>query len=428
MTYVNDIKNSKEFGKFEEKYFEEKNIVDKHLGENHPEEMNLVDKHLLENDIEVKKDLSLYLHIPFCAKKCDYCDFLSSPMDATTMKHYMEALIKEIRSYTEYKAYSIKTIFIGGGTPSLIEGSLMREVLKALKETFYIQKDAEISIEINPGTISKDKLIAYKESGINRLSFGLQSVHNRELKLLGRIHSYEQFKENFLLAKELGFTNINVDLMSGLPFQNLNDWIGSLEEVTSLNPSHISAYSLIVEEDTPFYSRYKEEDLDENLDRDIYDVTKKFLEECGYHQYEISNYAKEGYECKHNIVYWTRKEYLGIGLGSSSFINNMRYSNEKDIKSYIDCINQKKDMKRDIITLTKANQMEEFVFLGLRMKQGIAMEEIKKIFGLSILDVYEEVINRTIKEELLMIKNNNLCLTDKGIDLSNVVMARFLLE
>ncbi len=426
MTYVNEIKD--------DEIKDDKIDNNEFAGNENKLEINKLEMNKFEtidieaNELKDGKDLSLYLHIPFCAKKCDYCDFLSSPMDATTMKQYMEALIKEIKTYTGYKDYSIKTIFIGGGTPSLIEGRIMKEVLIALKETFHIHKDAEISIEINPGTISKDKLIAYKEAGINRLSFGLQSVHNRELKLLGRIHSYEQFKENFLLAKELGFTNINVDLMSGLPFQNLNDWIGSLEEVTSLNPSHISAYSLIVEEDTPFYARYTEEDLDENLDRDIYDVTKKFLEKCGYHQYEISNYAKEGYECKHNIIYWTRKEYLGIGLGSASFINNVRYSNEKDIKSYIDLINQKKDIKRDVITLTEKNQMEEFVFLGLRMKQGIRINEFKKIFGLSILDVYDEVINRTIEEGLLMMKEDKLCLTDKGIDLSNLVMSRFLID
>lgn len=381
-----------------------------------------------ENEVINGKDLSLYIHIPFCAKKCDYCDFLSSPMEKPTMDRYMKDLIKEIKEKKEeYKDYIIRTIFIGGGTPSLIEGNVMKDMVQAIRDTFYITGGAEISIEINPGTVSKDKLIAYKEAGINRLSFGLQSTHNQELKLLGRIHTYEKFKENYLLARELGFRNINVDLMSGLPFQNLEDWMSTLAEVTSLEPDHISAYSLIVEPETPFYSRYKEEDLDENLDRVIYEETMRFLAEKGYRQYEISNYAKEHHECKHNIVYWTRREYLGLGLGSASMINNIRFSNERDIEVYMSDMEEGKDVTRDITKVTIEEQMEEYVFLGLRMTGGISIKRFEQLFGKIMYDIYFEQITECLEEELLEIVNDSLRLTKKGIDLSNTVMAKFLL-
>lgn len=376
----------------------------------------------------INKDLSLYIHIPFCAKKCDYCDFLSSPMEKSTMVRYMNALIKEIKEKKDlYKNYMIRTIFIGGGTPSLIEGTLMKELVQVLRDTFYITDTSEISIEINPGTVSKDKLMAYKEAGINRLSFGLQSAHDKELELLGRIHSYDKFKENYLLARELGFSNINVDLMSGLPFQNLEDWLGTLHEVTSLEPNHISAYSLIVEPETPFYDRYKEEDLDEDLDRVIYEETMNLLEKRGYVQYEISNYAKENYECKHNIVYWTRKEYLGLGLGSASMINNTRFSNERDIEVYIKNMEEGESVNRDITQVSVEEQMEEYVFLGLRMTSGISIKGFEKLFAKTMHEIYFEQITDSVEDGLLEIVGDSLRLTKKGIDLSNTVMAKFLL-
>lgn len=349
------------------------------------------------------------------------------------MEHYVGALIKEIRrnkglSKRLLTTYDVKTIFIGGGTPSLLDGEMMREIFGALYDSFSINEDAEVSIEINPGTIDENKLRTYKEIGINRLSFGLQSAHNEELKVLGRIHSYEEFKKNFLLAKNLEFANINIDLMSGLPGQKMGDWLSTLEEVTSLEPAHISAYSLIVEEDTPFYKRYSSEDLDEELDRDIYKETKDFLERKGYFQYEISNYAKTGYDCKHNSVYWKRGEYLGLGLGSASLINNERFYNEKDINTYIKEVESGQDVTRERTLLSKEEQMEEFMFLGLRMTNGISLKEFENTFHLTIEEVYQEVIHKTIKEKLLIIEDNHLRLTEKGIDLSNMVMSRFLFE
>lgn len=371
------------------------------------------------------KELSLYIHIPFCVKKCDYCDFLSAPANRFVMEHYVGALVKEIRR-NKGLAYYVKTIFIGGGTPSLLDGEMMREIFDALYDSFSIKEDTEISIEINPGTIDGDKLRIYKEIGINRLSFGLQSAHNEELKLLGRIHSYEEFKENFLLAKNLGFTNINVDLMSGLPNQKIENWLFTLKEVTSLKPSHISAYSLIVEEETPFYKRYSSEDLDEELDRVIYKETKCFLESKGYFQYEISNYAKAGYDCKHNSVYWKRGEYLGLGLGSASLIGNERFCNEKDLNTYIKAIEHGYDITRERTLLSIEEQMEEFMFLGLRMTTGISLKEFEVIFDIAMEEIYQDVICKTIEEGLLMIEDNHLRLTEKGIDLSNMVMSRFL--
>lgn len=380
-----------------------------------------------------RKELSLYLHIPFCVKKCDYCDFLSAPANRFVMEHYVGALIKEIKrnrglSHRLLTTYDVKTIFIGGGTPSLLDGEMMREIFDALYDSFSINEDAEISIEINPGTIDENKLRTYKEIGINRLSFGLQSAHNEELKILGRIHSYEEFKKNFLLAKKLGFHNINIDLMSGLPNQKMGDWLSTLEEVTSLGPAHISAYSLIVEEDTPFHKRYSSEDLDEELDRDIYKETKDFLETKGYFQYEISNYAQTGYDCKHNSVYWKRGEYLGLGLGSASLINNERFYNEKDITTYIKEVESGQDITRERTLLSKEEQMEEFMFLGLRMTNGISLKEFENTFHLPIEEVYQDVIHKTIEEKLLIIEDNHLRLTEKGIDLSNMVMSRFLFE
>lgn len=390
---------------------------------NRGEELNI--ENMSPNKMALK-ELSLYVHIPFCAKKCDYCDFLSAPASRPVIERYKEMLVKEILSSKGYEGYKVRTVFIGGGTPSIIDGWMMKEIVEALYEAFYIEEDAEISIEINPGTMNKEKLTAYKEAGINRLSFGLQSAHNEELKLLGRIHSYEDFRENFLLARELGFTNINVDLMSGLPKQSLADWLSTLEEVTGLNPSHISAYSLIVEEDTFFYSRYSEDDLDEELDRVIYEETRKFLEQKGYLQYEISNYAKQGYECKHNIVYWTRKDYLGFGIGSASLIGNIRYYNERDINTYIKNVKEGIDIKKEVTELSLHAQMEEFMFLGLRMNCGVSVREFESLFKTSIYKVYGEVVEKTIEEGLLVLEGDSLRLTDKGIDLSNVVMSKFL--
>ncbi len=407
----------------------------------------------IKDNEKQKKDLGLYIHIPFCQKKCDYCDFLSAPADCDTKEKYVQALITEILSYKELASeYLVRTIFIGGGTPSSIEGKCITDIMDAIREVFiisgessqqnkkqdFINADAnfgsvikdtvEITIEVNPGTLSREKLKLYKEAGINRLSFGLQSADNKELKLLGRIHSFEDFITNYQLAREEGFHNISIDLMSGLPGQTLEDWLSTLNKVVALNPEHISAYSLILEEGTPFYERYREEDQDENLDREIYSQTKTYLSHHGYYRYEISNYAKPGYESRHNSSYWRRTEYLGIGLGASSLLHNVRFHNEEDLTKYMKLSADCHDIRRNVEELLMKEQMEEFMFLGLRMSDGIKKEEFKKLFGRSIDTVYGDVISKSIQEELLYMDESHLYLTEKGIDLSNMVLARFLLE
>lgn len=401
---------------------------------------------------EQKADLGLYIHIPFCQKKCDYCDFLSAPSDEDTKRNYVQALIAEILSYKDMASeYLVKTIFIGGGTPSSIDGKYITDIMDVVKEVFVmngvnsqqnekqesinggtklgsvIEDTAEITIEVNPGTLSREKLKFYKEAGVNRLSFGLQSTDNKELELLGRIHTYEDFITNYQLAREEGFQNINIDLMSGLPGQTLEGWLRSLDKVADLNPEHISAYSLIIEEGTPFYERYRTEEPDENLDREIYSKTKTNLSKYGYYRYEISNYAKPGYESRHNSSYWRRTEYLGIGLGASSLLHSVRFHNVENLTEYMKLSADYHDIRRNVEKLSEKEQMEEFMFLGLRMSAGISKEEFNQQFGRSIDTVYGDVIRKSTKEGLLHMDESNLYLTDKGIDLSNMVFTRFLL-
>lgn len=384
----------------------------------------------MENkSIDSYKDLGLYIHIPFCVKKCDYCDFLSGPASEETKRLYVKALIKEILSNRDLASeYLVKTIFIGGGTPSSVDGRFIGDILEAVREVFPVSEEAEISIEANPGTLNEDKLKEYKKAGINRISFGLQSVDDRELKLLGRIHSYKEFEDNYLLARELGFQNINVDLISALPGQTMEQWLCTLEKVILLKPEHISAYSLILEEGTPFFERYSEEDQDEDLDRRIYGKTREVLEKAGYYRYEISNYARPGYACRHNSSYWTRTNYLGLGLGASSLFHNIRFHNEENMQLYIENSHNRKQIRKDIEYLDKNKQMEEFMFLGLRMTEGIHKNKFKDLFGEDIENIYGDVLKQSFEEGLLMEEHNHIFLTEKGLDLSNVVMARFLLD
>lgn len=379
------------------------------------------------------KELGLYIHIPFCVRKCDYCDFLSAPADEETKYNYVKALIAEIKSYKQISAeYLVKTVFIGGGTPSSLKGEYIAEIMNTVREVFYIpglEKGLpEITMEVNPGTLTPDKLKLCKLAGINRLSFGLQSVDNRELKLLGRIHTYETFLENYRLAREIGFHNINIDLMSALPGQTLTDWLNTLKQVIQLNPEHISAYSLILEEGTPFYSRYQEEDQNEELDRTIYARTKEVLEAAGYFRYEISNYAKSGYESRHNTSYWVRTDYLGMGLGAASLLNNTRYQNTESLSEYLELSKDYHDIRGSREVLSVSGQMEEFMFLGLRMSKGINKIDFQNLFGTSLEAVYGGVINKSLAEGLIDCKGDTIYLTDKGIDLSNRVLSGFLLD
>jgi oxygen-independent coproporphyrinogen-3 oxidase len=379
-----------------------------------------------------KQDLEIYIHIPFCVKKCDYCDFLSFQQYNDS---YVPTLIKEIETVKleekDSKDYLVKTIFIGGGTPSVLNGRDMIKILESVYQRFEINKNAEITIEANPGTLTKEKLEAYQTAGINRISMGLQSSNNRDLKELGRIHTYEEFLTSYELARKLGFSNINVDLMSAIPGQTREGWRQVLDTIIKLSPEHISAYSLIIEEGTRFYDRYHKDTTDlpsEDEERQMYYDTKHLLEESGYSRYEISNYCKEGYECRHNEGYWRRVDYIGFGLGASSFINKTRFSNIRNMKDYLDTVtNNVKHLHQDRVKLSNKEAMEEFMFLGLRMIQGVSVREFENSFQVGMKQIYGKCIDKLVSQKLLKINSDRICLTEKGLDLSNGVMAEFLL-
>lgn len=383
----------------------------------------------------MKKELELYIHIPFCVKKCAYCDFLSGPQNKEVVAQYLDALIEEIRACFKMVAdYEVSTIFLGGGTPSILESTHIQQIFTALRESFKISKNAEITIEANPGTVTNEKLETYKQVGINRISFGLQSANNEELKMLGRIHTYEEFLESYELARKCGFDNINVDLISAIPKQTLASWEETLTRIIALNPEHISAYSLIIEEGTPFAEVYGEgkagekELPSEEEERVIYQRTEELLEQAGYHRYEISNYAKEGMECKHNLGYWERVNYLGVGLGASSLLENVRFHNTEELQFYMEKSSDLKAIQCDEEMLTKAAQMEEFVFLGMRKMKGISVQEFKEAFGKSIYDCYGKNIEHMKQEKLIEEKDGYIRLTKRGIDVSNYVFAEILFE
>ena len=385
----------------------------------------------------MRKELEIYIHIPFCKKKCAYCDFLSGPADDNTIAYYVEKLIGEIGAQGDCNLYNkttVSSVFFGGGTPSILNGRQMQRIMKAIKLHFRVAEDAEISVEANPGTVNREKLAAYKKAGVNRISFGLQSAKNEELKLLGRIHTFEDFLESFWLARECGFENINVDLISAIPGQTLKSWEESLRQVLKLNPEHLSAYSLIIEEGTPFATLYGEgtegeEKLPtEEEERRMYRRTKEILEEAGYHRYEISNYAKPGKECRHNLGYWERKNYLGMGLGSSSLFDNVRWKNTEDLEMYLKNSGEPEMIQKDREFLSVMEQMEEFVFLGLRKTKGICMKEFEATFGKSLEESYGGNVARMQREKLVIIEDGFLRLTEKGIDVSNYVFGEILRE
>lgn len=376
----------------------------------------------------MKKELELYIHIPFCVQKCAYCDFLSAPASHEQKRAYVDALIQEIKNSTGCDMYHVISIFFGGGTPSLLPGDWIGEIMTALRERFDISKDAEITIEANPGTVDKEKLSRYRRAGINRISFGCQSADNTELKKLGRIHTWEEFLESYSLARACGFENINVDLMSGLPEQTVDSWKSTLQKVIDLGPEHISAYSLIVEEGTPFCDMEEALKLpDEESERQMYEWTGRMLQENGYEQYEISNYAKAGKECRHNIGYWIGREYLGLGLGSSSLIDKCRFVNCDNLSEYMEMSDDPKRLYREIQELTKENQMEEFMILGLRMTWGISEKEFGKRFDIGIDEVYGDIINKYCETGHLNRTNDRIYFTGKGISVSNRILAEFLL-
>lgn len=426
----------------------------------------------------MSKPIAIYIHFPFCKKKCRYCDFLSFPVCKQT-DIYINALINELLTVPaplfEDNDYIITSIFIGGGTPSLMQPEQLTRLMTALWQ-YPVSKDAEITMEANPGTLTPGLLHTMRSSGINRLSIGLQSPDDETLSLLGRIHTYRQFEENYRAARAAGFKNINIDLMSALPGQSPESYEDGLLRVLNLKPEHISAYSLIIEEDTPFYDYYeKDKNIgiklpplpSEDNERLMYHRTKAILKTFGYERYEISNYAKKGFECRHNTAYWTRQDYLGLGLGAASMISNVRFSNTSDLNTYIrqftidtpECntaIRQSgvgaasfdagtsavsaqnnslytdscRDFHIDREFLSVNAQMEEFMFLGLRLTCGISTEAFKQLFKKDIFEVYGDVLHRRFKDGTLIFKAGSGCiaLSEHGLDVSNMIMADFILD
>ncbi|MDY3770506.1 MAG: radical SAM family heme chaperone HemW [Lachnospiraceae bacterium] len=398
-----------------------------------------------------KEELSLYIHIPFCVRKCGYCDFLSAPADEKARDRYVQALLMEIERYrgTETADRKIKTLYIGGGTPSILSVNQLDCIIQKIKCTFNFCDDIEASMEMNPGTASKEKCRALYQMGINRLSIGLQSTNDKELKTLGRIHSYEDFLNTYTWCREAGFQNINVDLMAALPYQTAESYTTGLRKIIHLAPEHISAYSLILEEGTPFYQKYNSGCYplpDEEQERLMYRETEQILAQAGYERYEISNYAKKGYACRHNLVYWQGGDYLGLGLGSSSYMDGVRFHNTTDLNTYVNqCV-----YVEDREELSVQAKMEEFMFLGLRVMAGVSGTEFEKRFGKTMEDVYGDVLRKHEEEGLLRIERKEarkedrkeaaaaepakgktniekVMLTTKGVDVSNYVFADFLL-
>lgn len=390
------------------------------------------------------RSIGLYIHIPFCVQKCVYCDFLSGPATRQRQQEYVAALSREIVwESAQYTDAVVKTIFFGGGTPSILQAEEIVEILDCLRKQYHIDADAEITLEMNPGTADQDKLLKLKRAGINRLSIGLQSADNAELKMLGRIHTYEDFLRTYHQAREAGFSNINVDLMSALPGQHMENWVRTLEKVTALQPEHISAYSLIIEEGTPLY-----QNLDawapvpeEDEDRQMYQETKRLLTQQGYHRYEISNYAKPGYECRHNSIYWQRgvwhmADFVGFGLGASSTVGDRRWENTKSMKRYLSVFQEQnrkrydssvgERVKESAVKLSDMEQMEEFMFLGLRMMEGVSKREFADSFRQEMDEIYGEALQKWIQMGMMAKNGDAVMLTDAGIDVSNTILTDFV--
>lgn len=373
------------------------------------------------------KRCALYIHIPFCKQKCLYCDFQSFANLDSMMESYIDALEKEINKKSIN--YEFVSLFIGGGTPSYLSSNLLEKLMNIISKLKFVE-NAEKTIECNPGTVNKEKLLILKKGGINRLSFGLQTCDDKLLKKIGRIHDYKTFKENYYLAREVGFNNINIDVMFGLPTQTLEGYLEGLHKIIDLNPDHLSVYSLIVEENTPFYRMYDEGKLelpDENIERLMYEKGKVLLENEGYKQYEISNFSKDSKQCFHNKEYWKCNEYLGVGVSSSSYINKIRYKNIDGVKNYIESINNNKEVTIVENVNTINDEIEEFMFMGLRMIDGIDENEFEKRFNKSVDQVYKSVILDNINKGLLIRKDNRIYLSEKGVELSNVVMSDMIL-
>lgn len=381
----------------------------------------------------------MYIHIPFCERKCRYCDFWSAPASFEQREEYVEQLIASIRREADgYKDRQVISIFFGGGTPSILEDGQLERILDTIYQSFQVLETAEITIEVNPGTVDKKKWKAYHKMGINRISIGAQSANDDELRLLGRIHTYEMFEKAYKEARQTGFDNINIDIISSLPGQTRESYAKTLHTFAQLEPEHISAYSLIIEEGTPFHKMFLDEKgnekiwkeggqeyqlLSEEADRDIYHLTGEILSNYGYDRYEISNYAKKGYECRHNVVYWRRGEYLGFGANAASLIDSVRYLNETTAPF----------AKQVEEVLSKKDQMSETMILGLRMIEGVSVQDFQEKYGIDPQKIYGDVICKFEKQGLLERRkpygntmDERIALTERGLDVANYIMADFM--
>lgn len=374
--------------------------------------------------------VGLYIHIPFCRQKCLYCDFPSWAGKEGQMQGYVDALTKEIRKRgTEYTDQQVVSVFFGGGTPTTLTIPMLEQLMQAVFESWNIAEDAEITTEANPGMLDGEMAAALKKMGFNRLSMGVQAWQNRLLKELGRLHTIEVFRENFKAVREAGFTNINTDLMFALPNQTMEDWQETVKNIVAMNPEHISAYSLIIEEGTPFYDRYEKGELkpaEEELDREMYHWAVDYLAEHGYEQYEISNFAKKGRQSRHNRIYWQAEEYLGMGLGSHSYMNGERFHNIYDLQEYIRADGDVSLLKEDIERITEEDALAEFMFLGLRLTEGVSFAGFEERFGQGMKNIYGSQIEELVKDELLQEDEIGIRLTKRGVDISNYVFEKFL--
>lgn len=375
-----------------------------------------------------KKELGIYIHIPFCKQKCYYCDFISFANKDEKQEQYINAIKKEIDTY-QFEKYNVTTIYIGGGTPSYIESKYIVELIEKLKNKLKNNitkfEEIEITIEVNPGTVTKEKLQDFKSCGINRLSIGLQTTNNNLLKQIGRIHTYEEFMDTYNWAKQVGFENINVDLMLGLPNQTIKDLKDSLEKVMKLGATHISVYSLIVEEGTVISKLLDEEKIQlpsEETEREMYWYVKNTLELNGYKHYEISNFAKESKESKHNVNCWKQEEYIGLGVAAHSYLNDTRFSNGNNIENYINNVDNKE--VEEVQTLE--DKQNEFMLLGLRMLDGVDIAMFKQKFGQNPIYLYRDSLSELVEEGLVVVDLNHIRLTNKGLDLANLVFEEFV--
>lgn len=378
------------------------------------------------------KNLGIYVHIPFCKKKCDYCDFVSFEAENNVQEKYVDALCMDIKnSAIKFQEYEINTMYFGGGTPSYISENLIVKILKEIQKNYKIANNAEITIEVNPGTVNKEKLEIYRKSGFNRISIGLQSTHDRLLKLIGRIHTYNEFLETYKSAREVGFENINVDLMLALPTQTMEELVDSVNKMINLKPEHISIYSLILEENTPLYNKVfsgKLEILDEELEREMYWKTKKIFEKNKYNHYEISNFSKKGFESKHNMNCWLQEEYLGFGISAHSYFNNKRFARTSNLNEYIKNIemnNSEKNIEINEVQ-NRESKAKEYMLLGLRKIDGVSISAFERKFEINPLFYFRFEISKLEEEGLLEVDLDNIKLTDKGLDLANQVFEEFV--